>query len=121
MCCALGAGAEEAVSFTRAPRSRKETTVTPRTGEPDPDTSSEMIPNSCSARCGAGGTSALLSGVGPLHSLQQLEAERTLPRELLEQRALAGDRAARALPPELAPGAAGDLHLLLPRQHRLLI
>src|SRR5687767_12237873 len=120
MCGAVGVGAAYTVSVTSAPRSRKATTVTPRTGDVVPETSSEMIPYSCSARTGAEGTSALLSGVRPLDSLQQLEPERALARELLEQRALARNRAARSLPAELAPGASGNLHLLLPRQHGLL-
>src|SRR6187455_3451497 len=96
-------------------------TVAPRTGNAEPPTSSEMIPYNCSARCCAEGTSALLFRVRPLHSLQQLKSQRALPCELLEQRALASHRATSTLPPELTPGAAGNLHLLPPRQHRLFV
>src|SRR4029450_9532994 len=120
MCCAVGAGATYEASDTSAPTSRNATTFTPRTGDVAPETSSEMIPNSCSARCGADGTSALLSGVRPLHSLQQLEPKRTLACELLEQGALARNRTPRALPSKLTPCASSDLHLLLPREHGLL-
>src|SRR4051812_40550665 len=80
-----------------------------------------MIPYSCSARCWPGATLALLSRVRPLHSLEELEAERALTRELLEERTLASDRTASALPSELTPGAPGDLHFLLPCQHGLFI
>src|SRR5688572_23062574 len=121
MCWAVGDGAEYALSVTSAPTSRNATMVTPRTGDVGPDTSSEMTPYNCNARCGAGATSALLSGVGPLHSLQQLEAERALARELLEQRTLSRDGAAGPLPSELPPRAPGDLHLLLPGQDGVLL
>src|SRR5689334_10705956 len=94
---------------------------TPRTGEIAPDTSSEMMPNSCSAGWGAEGTSALLSGVRPLHSFEQLESKHALSRELLEQRAFARHCAPRGFPTQLPPRAAGNLHLLLPRQYWFIV
>src|SRR6185369_7391003 len=79
MCCGVAAGAAYVASATSAPTSRNATTFTPRTGDVAPETSSEMIPYNSSARCGADGTSTLLSGVRPLHSLQQLESKHALP------------------------------------------
>src|SRR5262249_779375 len=114
-------GAAYGASATSAPRSRNDNTFTPRTGDVEPETSSEMIPYSSSACCGPDGTSALLSRVRPLHSLQHLESEHTSARELLEQGPLAGDCPARRLPSELAPRAPRDLYLLLPRQLGLVV